>query len=506
MQLRFSRWASAAGCTTALVLLGAACSLILDHSADQCSTDGDCAGFAGHPTCSNHVCVASGLGPEGCFSGTPTTPEQFANQCSTAHCEPFDNCARIGMCAPTAELPAAVPPPDAAPGPDASTIDAPPPPVLPPCVDPAVRNTVVVGGSTAIQPFFSVVAPLLAANSPPFQIAYQPSGSCTGVDNLFNPDPAKRVVKDLAGKQALLFAPDGTSTACTFGAGAALDVAVSDVYASSCNTAYAPSTQIAEYLGPIQPMTFVVPATSSETSISSEMGHVVFGRGSSDVHSAPYGDPALYFVRNSSSGTQQMLARAISVDAKQWWGIDRGGSTKVRDQLESVAPSSVNGAIGILSTDFADGERARLRILAFQAAKQLCGYFPDASLFSRDKINVRDGHYSIWGPLHLFANVTSGVPSTAAASLVTRFSLPRLDTPLLDAIIAAGLVPACAMKVQRTAEMGPVKAFEPEFQCGCYFESRVPGGTAPAACQACTGPAECPASLPACNNGFCEKK
>ncbi|HEX3763633.1 MAG TPA: hypothetical protein VHW23_33280, partial [Kofleriaceae bacterium] len=121
-----------------------------------------------------------------------------------------------------------------------------------------------------------------------------------------------------------------------------------------------------------------------------------------------------------------------------------------------------------------------------------------------DKINVRDGHYAIWGPVHFFAQVTGGLPSAAAAALVTRFTVPRLDKPLLDAIIKSGLVPPCAMTVQRTAEMGPLQPYQPPAACGCYFEASVPGGQAPASCQACNGPADCPGDRPACNNGYCE--
>jgi len=352
----------------------------------------------------------------------------------------------------------------------------------------------------------SVVAPLLAQFSPPFQIAYQPSGSCTGVDNMFNPDPNKRIVKDIPGKQALLFHPDGTSEPCTFGAGTALDVAVSDVYASSCNASYAPSAAIAEYLGPIQPMTFVVPATSSQTAISSEMGHVVFGRGSSDEHAMPWSDPSLYFIRNSGSGTQQMISRAVTIDAKKWWGVDRGSSGSVKNLLEAVAPASAERAIGILSTDFADPERSRLRILAYKGTSQTCAYYPDSTLFTHDKVNVRDGHYPIWGPVHFFANVTNGSPSTPAGALVTRFTLPRLDQPLLDAIIKIGFVPPCAMRVQHAGEMGAISSYSPEYECGCYYDATVEGGTPRTDCKTCVGPSDCPAATPACNNGYCERK
>ncbi len=485
------------------MLLVAACSVLFDHKSEQCSTDSDCAAFGGHPYCQQNVCVASNLGPDGCFFGTPSAPSDFANQCSTATCGAFDNCDRLGLCNGEAP-PAAVTPPPIDAG-MTSTIDAPPPPVLPPCVD-GVRNTIVIGGSTAIQPFLSIIAPLLAADQPPYFLAYQPSGSCKGVDQIFNPDSTKRVVKDIVGKQALLFDANGVGTACTFGAGVPMDIGASDVFASSCNSAYAPTAQLAEYFGPIQPMVFVVPSSSAETAMSAEMGHVVFGLSKTDPKSAPYLDPTLYFVRNSGSGTQQMIARAIGVDATAWWGRDRGSSGAVRDQLEAVAPADSGGAIGILSTDFADAERSRLRILAFKGTDQDCGYYPDSTLFTKDKRNVRDGHYSIWGPEHFFAAVTNGIPNAAASALVQRFTLARLDQPLLDAIVKSGLVPACAMQVQRSVEMGPVSAFSPEFQCGCYFEANVPGGSAPASCQVCSGPADCPASTPACNNGYCELK
>jgi ABC-type phosphate transport system substrate-binding protein len=450
------------------------------------------------------VCVVSNLGPAGCFFGSPSKPEEFANQCSTAACEAFDNCDRLGLCKPSDLVPDPIQPP-VIPPPDASPIDAPPPPQLVDCFAPG-RPVIVVGGSTAVQPFLSVVAPLLTRNPTVYQIVYQPSGSCAGVDGLFSTDPSKHIIKDIPGRPALLFHTDGTFEQCTLGSGAPLDVAASDVFASSCNPTYQVSDAIAEYPGPIQPMTFVVKATSSERAISAEMAHVVFGRGNTDPTSKPYDDPALYFVRNSGSGTQQMISRAIEIDAKRWWGIDRGGSTAVRDQLEAVNPARASSAIGILSTDFADAERQRLRIVAFKARGQTCAYFPDSTVNTRDKLNVRDGHYAIWGPVHFFAPVTANLPGAAAGALVTLFTQSRLDKTLLDAVIKSGLIPSCAMKVRRETEMGPILADAQPFQCGCYFEATVPDGQAPASCRPCAGPTECPSDRPACNLGFCEQQ
>jgi hypothetical protein len=111
----------------------------------------------------------------------------------------------------------------------------------------------------------------------------------------------------------------------------------------------------------------------------------------------------------------------------------------VQTQLQAVSAALANSAVGILSTDFADTVRGKLRILAFQDTGQLSGYSPDSSANTRDKRNVRDGHYSIWGPVHFFAQVTGGIPnSAAAAALVTRFTVSKLEQPLLDAIIKSG--------------------------------------------------------------------
>ena len=50
-----------------LVVLLSGCSLLTDHSSVQCTRDEDCARYGQHPYCKQGVCVASGLGPEGCF-------------------------------------------------------------------------------------------------------------------------------------------------------------------------------------------------------------------------------------------------------------------------------------------------------------------------------------------------------------------------------------------------------------------------------------------------------
>jgi ABC-type phosphate transport system substrate-binding protein len=386
------------------------------------------------------------------------------------------------------------------------------------CKDVVARpNVVYVAGSSALKPFLGSLAPLLAAQSPAYTIIYQSQGSCTGVNAIFNTDPLQNQLKDIppngpkAANYAVFFKTDGSTQECFLdqdGNGAAgtnwpnVDVGASDVFADSCGMSVPNGITIGDFHGPIQPMTFVVPSASTQKNISAEAAYMAFGLKGNGLPGIPWQDPSLFFVRNASSGTQQMLARAINVPAASWFGIDRGSSGNVDSLMKVIldAPTAEK-SIGILSVDVADAERSNLRVLAFQAYGQNCAYLPDTSPNAHDKLNVRDGHYPVWGPVHLYARTSGGVPNAAGTAMLGQFSVPKLAQPLVDAIAGRGLVPECAMRVTRTEEMGPFASYQPQFGCGCYYDFKVNGATS---CKACKAPADCPGSAPACNYGYCE--
>jgi hypothetical protein len=326
------------------------------------------------------------------------------------------------------------------------------------------------------------------------------------VKTLYDSDPANQVIKDgMKGSPAsafILTTSGVSSVSCSLPPnGAQVDVAASDVYASSCSgIPDTPPSPVSDYFGPIQPMTFVVNVLSSQRTISAASAHKVLGIGA-DGKVNPWTDPTVYFVRDKGSGTQQMIARAVDVPADKWWGVNAGGSDKVRDGLKAIAPEKAEAAIGILSTDYADPERGNIRVLGFQAKGQSCAFWPDSTPDSFDKANVRDGHYPIWGPVHLLARTTAGQPNAAAAAVVTRFALPKLDQSLVQSIAENHLIPRCAMSVERTAEMGQLAPSTLDYRCNCFFESVVNGSSS---CHTCKNNAECPSSAPSCNYGFCE--
>ncbi|HEV7557334.1 MAG TPA: hypothetical protein VGO00_17825 [Kofleriaceae bacterium] len=486
--------------TLAFVALSG-CSLVLDNSETQCSTDSDCEHFGNHPFCQEGLCVVSGLGPAGCFYGTPTTQDQFANQCTTSQSIAFDNCARAGLCDDTAlqmamsvSLPAT------------QTVATTPVNNIPvPTINCAtdVPNPIFITGSTNLPPLVKAVQPLLATGSPAYTAVFAPQTSCKGAASIYDLDPNKHKVTSVTNgtnNYPFFYDASGVQTYCLLDAtGVTIDVGESDVYPSSC--AYTPQSNVADYTGPIQAITFVVPAGSSQTAISAEAAHLVFAAGGDNGKIAPWTDSTLYFTRSSGTGTIQLPSRAIGLAPTAWWGEDRLSASNLVASMEAIDPNVAERAIGVLSSDFADRSRANLRTLAFQQSGQKFGYLPDSSPESFDKANVRDGHYPIWGQIHLIASTSGGIPSQAASALVTQFTVPKLDEGLVGAIISAGFVPPCAMKVTHTEEVGPLASYSPTFACSCYFDNRVNGATS---CQTCAGPGECPSSAPACNYGYCE--
>jgi hypothetical protein len=501
-----SSWKPASLTAAALAWAAASgCSLLVDRS-DQCRTDADCAHFdSSHPLCKAGVCVASGLGPPGCYFGAPSNQSHFANACSTSQFVSYDNCGRLGICRTDVPFPDAVVPPK-----DLGMVPAivkPQPTPVVPCVHPTRPNLIYATGSTNLLPLLRAVAPLLAANDPPYTVIYQPQTSCRGAGSMFEADAAKRMIRDIKDNYAFFYDDMGTKNYCLLHPdGNPVDIGESDVYASTCG--YQPKEGIADYIGPIQAITFVVPSLSSQRSISAEAAHYVFGTGSTQPAAppvmpwSPWIDPTYFFVRSSGTGTTQLASRAILVPPNAWWGIDRLSSDNLRDALETVEPNSAEKAIGVLSSDFADKARGSLRVLAFQSYGQAVGYLPDSTPSSYDKANVRDGHYPIWGPIHLYAAVSQGMlASRGAEALITRLTLSRLDQELLDAVVQSGYIPSCAMRVKRDQEMGPLIPFQPPISCSCYYEKLVNGRST---CQACGGPGDCPTTRPACNYGFCE--
>jgi ABC-type phosphate transport system substrate-binding protein len=365
-------------------------------------------------------------------------------------------------------------------------------------------NPVYVTGSSASKPFLAKVAAALTAQTPPVTLVYYSTDSCSGLLKM-------KASGTMDGTSGSIWDSGGTeiSGGCTYTAAAApsVDIGISDVYAASCPTVGALPAGVKDFHGPIQAMTFAVPLASKQQSISAEAAYLLMALGADGA--TPWTDMNQVFVRSETSGTQQMLSAAINVSASKWQGQSKSGSGDVVNGL--TAATSPDLAIGILASDVVDKNRGKVRSLAYQHYGQSCGYAPDSDpVTSFDKKNVRDGHYAVWGPLHLIAQVdTTGTVTNASAKKV--IDMLTMASSVSDADIAilitaeakGGVVPDCAMRVTRAGEVGALASYMPAKSCECRFVAEA-SGAAPSSCTACTTNANCPASAPACNYGYCE--
>jgi ABC-type phosphate transport system substrate-binding protein len=362
-------------------------------------------------------------------------------------------------------------------------------------------NSLVISGSTAIAPVIKAAAgPLLTQGN--IQVFYANTGSCAGT-LAFVAD------QDVTGSVTQYDMTGATST-CTLPVGTKANLGVSDVFLSSC-TDTPPDTGITDFLGPIQAMTYVVPKLSSQKALIAEEGYFAFGFGTAGYMGmtiSPWADQTKFAIRNVGSGTQQMTARGVGITAAQMKGMDSGGSGGVVTALKTAgaSPTTAEPAIGILGADVYDINRDSLQALAFQGFKQKFAYYPDSTSTSFDKKNVRDGHYVVWGPVHMIAKTgTDGKATNAKVQdLLDYLQLKKTlgTTNFIDIFTAAHVVPACAMRVSRTTELGPMTPSKPAAGtgCGCYFDKKIAGSTT---CKVCTGPADCTDGT-MCSNGFCE--
>jgi len=368
----------------ALLAGSASCTLLLDHGQGQCEVDADCSHFGGHPVCQTGVCVDLGLGPEGCFADTPKTQTDYMNACTTSKCVAYNNCDKLGLCTPSAQLPPTEDPVNAA---IPALVNPVPKPTT--LCDAGAQNMIYLLGSSDFQPLLKAVQPSLSANSPPYRAVFQSSSSCGGVSAIF--DPTKRVMKDPVvdnnGGWAYYFDDNGNQVNCLLDPpgspspqGKVIDIGISDLYAQTCNSSFVPGLTVGEYTGPVVPFVLSVPATSSAESISAEALHMVFGlggrapSGSGMKDALPWTDPNSYFIRNSGGASTVLTGLIGDVPRTKFWGVDRLTTENLRDSL--LATTSTDQSIGILSIDYNDKNRDNLKALFLQSKRIGAAFMP----------------------------------------------------------------------------------------------------------------------------------
>jgi hypothetical protein len=338
-------------------------------------------------------------------------------------------------------------------------------------------------------------------------IVYFNEQSCLAIDAIVNGAPINTTSTNFS---ASYWDAVGNQQSCDLPVaappmGQRADIGISDIFPATCNSL--PNglpTNVHDFFGPIEAYVFVVPSNSMQTSISREAAYFVYGFGSGSGV-APWTDQTYIFQRDPASGSQVIMGLAIGVPPTKFQATSTMNSA---DMLTKVGTSMIKpeATIGFLSGEVSGMMGAStVKGLAYQDSDQTCGYWPDSTATAKDKRNVRDGHYAIWGPLHLLTTVDNqGYPTNLTAKSIIAYLTGTEDLPGGDIIklaADAGIVPECAMQVTRTSELGPLASFQPLRSCGCYFDSLTSGTTT---CQACMANADCPMPTPRCNYNFCE--
>lgn len=358
-----------------------------------------------------------------------------------------------------------------------------------------------IGGS-AQRPLMRWIGAQLAGAPQPATLIYAAPGACFGVNAILEGTTATG--------NANYWEADGTQRTCTLPAvtGQAVDFGLMGNSAALCAgvTLPLPAT-VGDFLGPISSVSVIVNELSTETSISSGAIKYVYGQGAA-ANVAPWNNDTYLFHRNDTSYVQLYLALAAGISSSGWYGTAPANDVGTNENmvLQVAASGNEQQRLGFVSSEVADANRATVNTLAYQHYGQSCGYLPDSTPTALDKANVRNGQYWLWGPTHFFATVDGNgdIVSPGAAQLI---GLIQGTTPapsgvnILDAVIRAGNIPECAMRVSRSGDLGALASFAPADPCGCYYEAEAGGSTSCAPCDVstpCTGVGQ------VCRYGFCE--
>ena len=230
----------------------------------------------------------------------------------------------------------------------------------------------------------------------------------------------------------------------------------------------------------------------------------------------------IYDYNYVSSGMRELWARGIGFTNGSALTTQIGlgpNSTITAETMVTayIAPSTnPDQAFGYTSTEFYDQYRDRVRALKVLGQNQNLAYWPDSSQTSTDKINIREGRYTLQGTLRLIAAVdANGVPSNLGAKhLIDWFQQNAVDPSLqlpfdvTEIYALRGVVPQCAMKVTRAGDGDvPVfKHYKPPQPCHCNFQVWATGKTSIPGCVPCTGvdAGTCQAGQ-ICSQGYCEQ-
>jgi hypothetical protein len=379
-----------------------------------------------------------------------------------------------------------------------------------PCSTLGAQPIVYIENGDTQEPLVKRLGARLVNSATPVRIVYKNRRTCDLALDMYTPNA---MVNDAIAIKYIpsavedpTWTPLSPTPSCEADAGGnAIGLGIGATFISSCSNL--PATRpagLAEIKGPVQAYGFIVPSASSQIALTAQEGYFAYGFPGGTGQAMPWLDQALRFSRGPTASTALTTAAAIGLKASQLQGTVPVGNTST-EVLNFVATTgNPDATIGLMGTEVYDGARNQVKLLAFKGFGQRYAYFPDSTATSFEKRNVRDGHYLPWAPTPYLTRVDgAGKPIDPNVQRIIDLVLgSRVDADVngLDQVIASGLVPECAMGVQRAFDGGPLSLYAPPESCACYYEAKVPQGSTK--CATCTADAQCGAGK--CRRGLCE--
>ena len=309
-----------------------------------------------------------------------------------------------------------------------------------------------------------------------------------------------------------------------------IDLAINDVSVASCASGLVTTTLppgFAEFSGPVQGLVPIVPVGNTflnEITVDELQELYRCGAKANFLNFADNG--TIYDYNCIGSGMRQLWARGIGVGngdvLTTLIGYGCNSNLGAENMIEIVgASTNLLSTIGYTSTEYYDQYRTLAKGLKVQGVNQKMAYLPDTDITSIDKINIREGRYTIQNTLKLVTGVDgNGVPTNPLVKkLIDWFQdnpgQEKLPFDVNDIYAVRGVVPLCAMRVTKTDDYPVFKRYKHPTPCHCAFEKKATGKSTIPGCVPCgdtsvdggvdAGAAgACPTGS-MCSHGFCEQ-
>jgi hypothetical protein len=392
-----------------------------------------------------------------------------------------------------------------------------------------LANPIYMKGTTAVVPLVRRLGAKLAQLPTPHTLIWQNRAACEAIGNVTRPPVPTVILNQTA--SYFVEASNGkvAELSCNLPNTQTFDVAISDIFASSCPQSYQDHLDLMpagykEFLGPVQGL---VPIVAQSYLYYSD----ITAEELSDIYMCGAKGRILTFTDDrfianyaDLDGMRELMALAMGVrgaafhaavsqgDAFTSFFVVSGQPTATEVMTAIASTINVDASIGYTSTEVYDDNRDQVRALKLRGLSQKRAYLPDTDLTSRDKINIREGRYTVQSALKLVAHVDANlVPDRPGAKKLVDWLLgnpiqdPGLQLPvdIISIYAQSGVVPQCAMKVTKDTDNPIFRPFVPDRPCHCFFQTQATGAQSIAGCTPCTTSATC-ATGQSCSYGYCE--